>query len=116
MSIRRGLFNRTSGVPMPLTIPLNGKRFHLREFVIQIALVSEDRELTDEEESKIIEVMKALKHAFPNCWKQPLGSDHCLGILRAVRTLLNLLNKPDQRSRKQEVEDLKRWLDYGKAL
>ena len=116
MGIRKGLLARTSGIPIPLTITLDRERFHLREYVIKTALTSEDRPLTDQEEDHIIHITRALKREYPECWSRRPRSDYCLGIIRAARTLLNLIDRHEQRSDRQDIEDLKRWVEYGKKL
>ena len=116
MTIKRGLMGRTSGIPIPVTISLLGKRFNLREFVIQTALESEDRPLKQQEEDKIIEVTRALRTEYPECWKINSETDQCKGIFRAVSILVNLLKRHPIRSRKKEIDDLKRWLEYGRML
>ena len=126
MSFRNGILRSTSGIPIPLTIFLKGDRFSLREFVITMALKSEAGPLSDEEEDELIALLKDLKNEFPHCWKQKLSSrtsgsdsspsDHCVGIVRAAHTLISLIDRHQLRTRKDEVDDLKRWLEYGKKL
>lgn len=116
MTVRRGVMDSTSGVAIPVTIFLVGEHFKLREFVITTALKSEDRPLTRQEEDRIIEVIQALRDEYQECWKIKSGTEQCRGILRAASTLINLLKRHPLQGRKTEIEDLKRWLEYGKKL
>lgn len=116
MTTPRGVMDSTSGVTIPLTILLVGEQFKLREFVITTALKSEDRPLTRQEEDRIIEVIQALRDEYPECWKFKSGTEKCREILRAATTLINLLKRHPLQGRKREIDDLKRWLEYGKKL
>ncbi len=107
---------RTSGVPIPMSVILKGKRFRLREFVIRMALEAEDRALTQLEEKEVLNVARSLRQEYPNCWDHQNTSTRCHGILRAARMLLSLLEKDQKRPSQREVEDLIRWLEYGKRL
>ncbi len=107
---------RTSGVPIPLTLNLMGKHFKLREFVVSMVLESEKRPLSKKDGDRIIEVTRALRNEFSECWKIRKGTDHCTGIRRAARMLINLLKQHPIRGRNTEIEDQKRWLEYGRKL
>ena len=116
MTIRRGLMGSTSGIPIPNTVMINGERIMLREFVIRHALTAENRNLTQGEKDRIIDITKSLRSEFPDCWKPHSQKIQCHGIRRAARILINLLDKHPSRSRKKEIKDLKRWIEYGKRL
>ncbi len=81
-----------------------------------MALEKEDRPLTPVEEKEILEITRVLKKEITECWTNIDPSQYCKGILRAVRMLVNLLEKRPREKHKQEISDLKRWLDYGRRL
>jgi len=116
MTIRRGLMARTSGVPIPVTLDIRGQRIKLREFVITTALASENRTLTKGEEESIFTIARSLRTEYSDCWKLHMNTQQCKGIQRAARILINLLYHHPRRGRKKEVEDLKRWIEYGKRI
>lgn len=116
MTIRRGVMGSTSGIPIPITVMINDERIMLRKFVIRNALAAENRDLSQGEKDRILKITRGLRTEFPDCWKHHHQDQKCHGIRRAARILINLLVRHPSRSRKKEIKDLKRWIEYGKRL
>jgi len=112
---RHRSFFRTAGVPIPAKVSLSGREFRLREFVIAHALTAEDRKLNPAEEKEIIDVIHRLKEEYSGCLDDP-STQGCPGILRAVHILLNLLQRHPIPEYRKDIEDLKRWLEFGRRL
>jgi len=116
MNIRRGVMGSTSGIPIPVSVMINEERIMLREFVIRNALNAENRNLTQGEKDKVLKITRGLRTEYPECWRPHSQNGHCQGIQRAARILIHLLVRHPSRSRKKEIEDLRRWIEYGKRL
>lgn len=108
-------FSGTAGISIPKIVNLSGREFGLREFVITHALNSEERKLRSEEEKEIIEVVRRLKKEYPECFRAT-STAYCRGIIRAVHLLISLLQHHPLPEYRRDIEDLKRWLDFGKKL
>lgn len=113
---KRGLFDRTSGASIPLTVTLAGDTFQLRDYVITLSLEAMSRSLTGQETDRIMEVTTLLRREYPECWKTGTHGDPCPGIVRACTTLMSLITRPGVRTRDKEIKDLKRWMEYGRKL